>query len=298
VNRAAIDLGSNSILLTIVGPDGEIAHDEARIVGLGRALGDRGTFLPDRMAAARVAFVDYIQIARRYGIAPGQILAVTTSAARRASNAAAFFARVDTELGLSIRTISGQEEAQLSYVGAQLGLPAPVGPLLVIDVGGGSTEVIVGVGSTVASRRSLEIGSVRLTEARFGLERVGSEQRQRAEAEILAFIETLDWPLEPVAAIAVAGTATTLAAMDAQLTTYDGEVVHGHCLSRSALSRWCNRLQRADARERQQLARVSPKRADYLLAGALVIDAILDAAGLEECTVSDRGLRFGLLDGS
>lgn len=300
--RAAIDLGSNSVLLTVVDDSGVVLHDEARIVRLGKNLGDGGAFLPDRMTAARQAMGDYVRTAEALGVPAADIRAVTTSAARRASNAAAFFATVHADLGLTVRTISGEEEARLSYLGAQVDLPLQPGPLCVIDVGGGSSEVVVGIGATPTGRRSLESGSVRLTED-FGLDALGTAgaqpgQVERARAHVAGLVATLAWPLVPTHAVAVAGTATTLAAMDLGLPRFDSAAVHGHRLSREALAAWGTRLQVASPAERRRLAQVSPERADALLAGTLLIDAVLDAAGLGACTVSTRGLRFGVLAGT
>jgi len=295
VSRAAIDLGSNSVLLTVVDDGGLVLHDEARVVGLGKSLGDGGAFLPERMDAAASALADFAATADRLGVPPIRVAAVATSAARRATNARAFFARIRSETGLELRTISGQEEAQLSWLGARSGLEQAPGPLAVIDIGGGSTEVIVGQGPTPRARRSLEAGSVRLTETFLGTGTVGPADLARARGHVKALVATLSWSQRPTRAVAVAGTATTLAAMDAGLIRWDSTVVQGHTLSRARLAALTDALLAASPAKRRQLAQVSPERADFLLAGAVLLDAILEAAGLPGCEVSVRGLRYGLL---
>lgn len=290
---AAVDLGSNSLLLAVQSADGRLLHDQAEVVGLGKGLGDLGEFEPARMAHAEQVLRHYVQVAAAHGVPPKEIRICATSGARRASNAPAFFESMKHALGIDIQTISGDEEAQLSYLGALRGLTLREGPVLVIDLGGGSTEIIIGQGELISYRTSLEVGAVRLTEA-FGL-----DQERPAIQEALAHLQDLlsavVLPHKPSQAVVVAGTATTLAAMDAGLATYKGSAVHGRSLSRQRLDYWQQRMLQATPEERLSLAAVSPKRADYLAGGAAVIGAVLDFCELESCQASDAGLRFGIL---
>jgi len=295
VNRAyaAIDLGSNSLLLAVESADGVLLHDQAEVVGLGKGLGDMGQFEPARMAHAEQVLRHYAQVASSHGIPPQQIRICATSGARRASNAPQFFDQMKRELGIKIQTISGEEEAQLSYLGALRGLELEEGPVLVIDLGGGSTEIIIGQGELISYRTSLEVGAVRLTEA-FGLDQ-DSSGLPGALSHLQDLLAAVVLPAKPSQAVVVAGTATTLAAMDAGLSTYQGKAVHGRLLTRDRLNHWQQRLLHADAGQRQLLACVSPKRADYLAGGATVIATVLGFCGLEACIASDAGLRFGIL---
>lgn len=305
MNRAAIDIGSNTLLLVVVDDTGAVLHDEARVVGLGRGLGDRGVFAPDRLAAAEEVLRSFVGTARRFGIEPWAIEAVATSGGRRAMNAGTFFERIRRDTGLRVRIVTGEEEAHLTWLGAQRDLFGPGGegpeaPLLVVDLGGGSTELVLGEGERVFHRVSLEIGTVRLTEQllcqrgrvpdRFDAGQV-ARLRERVEMELEK--ARLD-PL-PRTVVGVAGTVTTLAAMQLGLERYDSARVHGSTLSRVDLGRWADRLLAADAAQRRQLAAVSPERAEWLLAGAVVLDRVLAAAKRPSLVVSDRGLRFGLL---
>jgi exopolyphosphatase/guanosine-5'-triphosphate,3'-diphosphate pyrophosphatase len=293
--RAAIDIGSNSLLLTVADDAGRLLHDEARVVGLGKGLGDRGLFAPDRMAAAEAVLADYVAIAGRHGVSASNIRAVATSGARRAMNASTWLQRLQRQLQLRVRIISGDEEARLSWIGAMRDLELPAGPLLVVDLGGGSTELVLGEGERIFGRASLEIGSVRLTEAFLGAAAHDSAGLARLRNHVDTQVATVRLEPEPLTVIGVAGTVTTLAAMALGLTAYDAGKVHGSLLTRVDLARFSDRLLAASPEERRTIAAVSPERADYLLAGATVIDRVLQASRRPHLVVSDRGLRFGLL---
>lgn len=293
--RAAIDIGSQSVLLTVLSDDGRVLHDEARVVRLGAGLGDRGMFKPDRMTAARDALTEFVATAVRLGVAAGDIRAAATSASRRALNADTFFRRLQDETGLKVTVISGEEEARLTWAGALHSLELPEGLVLVIDLGGGSTELILGDERAVVTRMSLELGAVRLTESfpelMTGSPRAVSRLREHVE-EVLSGVRL---PSRPRTALGVAGTATTLAAMDAGLTAYDPNVIHGYTLTRLALRRWIDAFLNTDAAARRALAAVDPERADYLLAGSIVLDRVLEVANRQSMKISARGLRYGLL---
>ena len=292
---AAIDIGSNSLLLTVVDGEGRVLHDEAVVVGLGKGLGDGGRFRPDRAAFALALLHRYADRAAALGVRPEEVLVCATSGARRASDAADFFAQVTAETGLRPRTISGEEEAEFAFLGAARGLDLGDGPRVVIDLGGGSTEVVHGVGDTLVSRVSLEIGSVRLTEAFVSGDTVSLAQLDALRAAVEAACAVLSPAPEHAVAVAVAGSATTLAAMTLGLTSYDGAKVHGARVSRDALLDWAERLRVSSPAERAHLAAVSSERAPYLMAGATVLAGVLHRLGLDGLTASDGGLRYGIL---
>lgn len=293
---ASIDLGSNSALLLVVDDDGRVLHDEARVVGLGRGLGDRGLFLPDRMKAAQEALGDYVRVAAGHGVKAWSIRAVATSAARRALNAETFFARVKRDLGLEVAIISGDEEARLTWIGARRDLDLGEADVLVVDLGGGSTELALGRGDEVARRRSLEIGSVRLTEQFLGDGLVDRADLARCRSWIDVALQRFTFTPAPAVVVGVAGTVTTLATMVLGLAEYDAARVHGSTLTRADLARCTERLLAApDATARRALVPASPERADFLVAGAAILDRTLAAAGQSSLRVSDRGLRFALV---
>lgn len=296
--RAAIDIGSNSVLLTVMSDEGVVLHDEARVVGLGRGLGDRGLLAPDRIAAAESALSDYVATAQRLGVEPWAIKAVATSAARRAMNAQTWFSRLQRRHGLRVRIVSGDEEARLTWLGASRDLELPPGPRLVVDLGGGSTELVLGDAERVVHRISLEIGSVRLTEQYLASSLSGSTDpgglaRLRNHVDVEVAKVALD-PL-PRVVVGVAGSVTTLASMVQGLATYDGARVHGSRLDRVDLARIVDRLLPASPDERRALVPSAPERADYLVAGATILDRVLAAARRPSLVASDRGLRYGLL---
>lgn len=292
--RAAIDLGSNSVLLTLL--DGErVVHDEARVVGLGRGVAEGGPFLPDRKAATLGALQDYAEVVRTHGMQPEQVVALTTSAARRATDAEAFFTEVRERTGFSFRVISGQEEATRTFLGAVSGLPLE-GRVLVVDLGGGSTELAMGIDAP-DFRHSHELGSVRLTEAF-----LGEEVRVARPRDLIALREHVDRVLDevplpgrPDQVVGVAGSVTTLMTTALELPTFDAERIHGARLEDVVLGGMEAALLGLDAAGRRAMFPTAPGRADYLLAGIVVLRAVLARAGEASMVVSTRGLRFGAL---
>lgn len=294
--RAAIDIGSNSLLLTVLADDGRVLHDEAEVVGLGKGLGDGGTFATARMEAAMLVLKRYAATALQLGVSPEQVRPVATSASRRASNAPAFFEQVRKETGLITRIISGEEEAHLTWIGARQALDIPDGPVMVIDIGGGSTELALGTQHAQSFRTSLEVGSVRLMEQfALGGDHVSQDALANAEAHVRALLASVTLPEAPLELIGVAGTVTTLFAISSGLETYDSSRVHNHLFSRNELARVCQQLLGANREQRKIIAAISPKRADFLVSGATILRLILETFDQPFCRVSDRGIRFGAL---
>ena len=294
--RAAIDIGSNSLLLLIVNDDGDVLHDQATVVGLGKGLGDRGLFQPDRMQAAEQTLAEYVSTAGEHGVPPQRIRAVATSAARRALNAETWFKRVRRTMGIGVDIISGDEEARLTWLGSLRDLPDCDEPLLVVDLGGGSTELAVGGTKGVAHRVSVPVGSVRLTEEFLGDDVVERANLSRCKSWVDVSLQRFDFD-QPRAAtvVGVAGTVTTLACMAQGLTEYDRDTVHGSHISRTQLQQAMEQLMPMTPDERRKAVPSSPARAAYLVAGAAILDRVLAAAGQEEMLVSDRGLRYGVV---
>ncbi len=294
--RASIDIGSNSLLLLVQDDAGATMADIQNVVGLGKGMGpERGLFRPDRMEAAMAVLVTYACKAREMGVAPAEVHAVATSASRRAMNAPSFYAEVQKKTGLRVQVISGEEEARFTWLGSVVGMDLPAGTTMVIDPGGGSTEVIAGEGRQIRSAVSLEVGTVRLTEQFLGYGAVSASDYAKLRAHVDATIATLAVPSIPKAVVAVAGTATTLMALELGLSTYDAAKVHGGTLSVAALRKWIDRLLAASPEERKALVAVSPGRADTLLAGSTILLRVLEQVRRQALRVSDRGLRHGVL---
>jgi exopolyphosphatase / guanosine-5'-triphosphate,3'-diphosphate pyrophosphatase len=281
---AAVDLGTNTTRLLVADvEDGRIdeVHRETRITRLGEGVDKRGRLLPLPIARVRNALADYRRTLEQLGAE--RTLVVATSAVRDAENGEAFLGEVEWSYGFSTRLVSGDEEAALTRRGVE---PKP--GTLVVDIGGGSTELIVDDFHT-----SLDIGSVRYTE-RF----VHSDPPAAAELDECARAarEMLADRAHATAerAIGVAGTVTTLAALDLGLDRYDRERVHGHRLSRAGARAQLERLAALPLAERREVPALEPERAPVIVAGAVILVAILDHFGLGEVEVSERDILDGI----
>ena len=292
--RAAIDIGSNSLLLTIVGDDKSVLHDQAVVVGLGSGLGDRGLFATERMAAAEAVLADFVRTCQQQGVEPWRIRAVATSAARRAMNAETWLARVRRKLKLRVQIVTGEEEGRLTWMGVTNDLALP-GPLLVVDLGGGSTELVLGEQEMVLQRKSLEMGSVRLTERFLGVGMVEPAGLAQLRRFVDIELAKVDWDLKPRTVVGVGGTVTTFSAMTLGLQKWDADRVHQSRLTAANLAGFIDRFLPANPEQRRQMCPTSPERADYLLAGATVLARVLSTFRRQQLVVSERGLRYGLL---
>ena len=295
--RAAIDIGSNSLLLTVVDDEGTLLEDRVTVVGLGRDVGDDGALRDDRMDRAVAVLGEYAAIAAQLGVPPAAVVPGATSACRRATNRDAFIDRVARETGLHIRLLSGDEEAQYTTAGALSGLDIGPGKTVVLDPGGGSTEFALCEDGRLLQAYSTEIGSVRLIDAALGWGVATAEDIARARPVVEAAMEPASFASAAVQAVGVAGTVTSLAAAELGLKAWDSDAVHGFVLTRTAIQAWIAKLAPLDVEQRRALLPATPDRAETLLAGTLVIDTALGVADVDRVTVSVRGLRFGLLDG-
>jgi exopolyphosphatase/guanosine-5'-triphosphate,3'-diphosphate pyrophosphatase len=298
---AAVDCGTNSIRLLVadVTPSGmRDVHREMRVVRLGQGVDATGVLAPEAIERTRVALADYTLIMRRKGVE--RVRMVATSATRDAANRDDFFAMVRATLGVEAEVISGDEEARLSFAGAVGELDPDDGPFVVVDVGGGSTEVVVGdltdAGPVVRAARSVDIGCVRLTERCLPDDPPTAEQIEKARAvtaEILADAFTAV-PVEGVRTwVGVAGTVTTLSALAMDLPAYDSDVIH---LSR--LHRVAEGLLAMPRDQRAVLGPMHPGRVDVIGGGAIVVEELareLHArAGITELVASEHDILDGI----
>jgi exopolyphosphatase/guanosine-5'-triphosphate,3'-diphosphate pyrophosphatase len=295
MNLATIDIGTNTTLLLVARttPTVEVLADRAEITRLGRGIGRHGELDPEAIARTLAALREYAAIAHGHG---ARVAAVGTEALRRAANAEAFLGPAADILGADVEVIDGQREAALTFR-AVLASFADVatGELVVVDIGGGSTEIVLATDGKVRFRVSLPLGSVRLTEAHVRHDPPTAAEQASIAATIDAAIRPVPFARGPATLVGVAGTVTSLAAMALELTSYDAARVHGHRLSRGDLGRQLARLGEAAQAERERMIGLDPRRADVIHAGALILDRIADAAGVPEIRVSDRGIRWGLL---
>jgi exopolyphosphatase / guanosine-5'-triphosphate,3'-diphosphate pyrophosphatase len=293
---ATIDVGTNTTLLLVARatPEIEVLAERAEITRLGRGIGSSGQLAADGIAATLAVLRDYAGIARGLG---ADIAAVGTEALRRAHNAADFLAPAEEVLGSPIEVIDGEREAALTFRAVLSSFPdARRGRLVVVDIGGGSTEVVMATDGRVDFQTSAGIGSVRLTEQFVRHDPASDDDVaavRRAAGEALATVPFS--ATGPLTLVGVAGTVTSLAAMAQDLASYDPARVHGYQLSRGELARQIDRLRAADQAARERMPGLDPRRADVILAGALILDCIAELAGAAHVRVSDRGIRWGLI---
>lgn len=293
---AAIDCGTNTVLLSIVAttPQGLIPIDErAEITRLGQGLAASGVLTDEAIARTEQVFAGYADAIERAGCT--RVFAVATEALRRAKNGEAARARFDAQLarvGAKLEIIAGQREAMLSFGAVAGSFPQLTGVRTVVDIGGGSTELVVGE-QHIKGVISLPIGSVVLTEKHLRHDPPTEEERRGLVADIDAALASAP-PFEG-AVIGIAGTVTTYAAIALGLDTYDATRVHGMILSRDQLDRDVERLGRMPISDRSRTPGLQPKRADVIYAGGLILSRVLHRADALGCLVSDRGIRWGLL---
>jgi exopolyphosphatase/guanosine-5'-triphosphate,3'-diphosphate pyrophosphatase len=277
-----VDLGTNSTRLLVADvDDGRVDEVERQltITRLGERVDERRRLLPTAVARVRNVLSDYRRELERAGAE--RVLAIATSAVRDADNGEAFLGEVEWSYGFSTRLLSGEEEAELTRRGVANGRGLDPGTL-VLDVGGGSTELITG-----DDRISLDLGCVRLTERFLHSDPPAAEELDAAARAVREALPAL----EPKNAIGVAGTVTSLAALE--LGAYDAERTHGYRLGRETVERELARLASLPLAERRELPGLEPERAPVIVAGAIVVDEVLKRYGLDELEVSERDLLHG-----
>jgi exopolyphosphatase / guanosine-5'-triphosphate,3'-diphosphate pyrophosphatase len=281
---AAIDLGTNTTRLLVADVDeGELEelHRESRITRLGEGVDARRRLLPAPIARVRNVLADYRRVAEGLGVV--RTLVIATSAVRDAENGEAFLGEIEWSYGFATRLLGGNEEALLARRGVGAGRELVPGTVIV-DVGGGSTELVLD-----DFHASVDVGSVRLTERHL---RSDPPTRQELDACARAVRDALP-ELEPRAAIGVAGTVTTLAALDLALDAYDRERVHGHRLTRTGAEVQLARLAALPLAERRTVPALEPERAPVIVAGAVIVVEVLRRYGLDALEVSERDILDG-----
>lgn len=293
---AAIDIGTNSVLLLVAEPGAagfRAVREAAEITRLGKGVGQSGRLAPEAIAATVAAVARFAAEARALGAAH---LAVTaTSAARDAANGRDFLDAVKAQAGVEAQILSGDEEARLSFASARADFGGQ-GPLVVLDIGGGSTELIFGdAAGAIGFKRSFQVGSVRLTERFVREDPISGAELEQLSEHLRQSFAALPLCGADATLVAVAGTATTVLAVARRLEPYDPAQVHGARLTFGEVLATAKALAAASLAERTRLPGLQPKRADVIVAGALILVEAMTALGAREVVVSDRGLRWGLL---
>jgi exopolyphosphatase/guanosine-5'-triphosphate,3'-diphosphate pyrophosphatase len=297
---AAIDCGTNSIRLLIAEPgsSGGLTDLDRRleIVRLGQGVDASGEFHPDALQRTFAAVDQYAELIKKADVPVEKVHFVATSASRDAENRDAFFAGVKQRLGVLPDVISGETEACLSFIGA-LSRVSPQGePVLVMDIGGGSTELIIGsAAGEMRSAISLDIGSVRVAERFLKHNPVANDDLARAAEYIDGLLAGSEVDFASVGTwIGVAGTATTLAGVYLELEHYDRERVHGAVIPLPALEELLHRLARMTVDEIRALPSMHPGRADVITGGALVEARIAARLNVKDLVVSESDILDGI----
>jgi exopolyphosphatase/guanosine-5'-triphosphate,3'-diphosphate pyrophosphatase len=298
---AAIDLGTNTVRVLVADADRATGlrprlADQV-VARLGEGVAERGTLSPAAVARALAAVRGFRERARALGAV--EILLVATAAVRQARDGGRFLDVLRAEPGLATRMVSGDEEARLTLLGATWGLGETSGTFALLDIGGGSTEIVIAVGGEPRVTTSLGLGVVPLVERFFPGERTEPSQLVACRTHVDARLRDEAWPSirphRPSTLVATAGTPTTLAALDLGLDAYDPARVQGHRLALATIHRLTARLAALPLAERARLPVLEPGRADVIVPGAIVLAAALSGLDLPAAVVSDAGLREGVL---
>jgi exopolyphosphatase/guanosine-5'-triphosphate,3'-diphosphate pyrophosphatase len=293
---AVVDMGTNSTRLLVADiHDGRVHEVERRnrVTGLGRGVDLSGQLCSDGIDDVCETVREYIEAYERLGAE--RVTVIATSAVRDAANGDAFVAELRERFALDSRILDGDEEARLTYHGA-CSDREPIEDTLVVDIGGGSTELIVGSGADVISATSLQCGTVRHTERYLRSDPPGTAQLEDLASDVQGLIDAeLPLDVRPSAGIgiAVAGTPTSLAAIDLQLDPYDPDAVHGHRLALGSIQRMCSELSSMTVAQRRELTGLHPDRAPTIVAGVVILIQVMRAFGMPEIEVSEHDILYG-----
>ncbi len=294
---AVIDVGTNSVKFHIGErlEDGSwrTLVDRSEVTRLGEGLREGGDFTPAAIERTVEAIAGMAEEAERYGASA--LAAVGTMGLRIARNSDAVIAGVRERCGVELEVIPGEEEARLAYIAVVSDLGLANGSLVIFDTGGGSTQFTIGQGTRVDDRFSLNLGAVRLTE-QFELDgSVNPEGLEKAMDAISGELGRLDDVPRPDSLVGMGGAVTNMTAVMHHLAVYDPEVVQGSVLTRDEVDRQVELYRSRDSEARRGIVGLQPRRAEVILAGACVVRTVMDKLGRETLSVSDRGLRHGLL---
>jgi exopolyphosphatase/guanosine-5'-triphosphate,3'-diphosphate pyrophosphatase len=294
---AVIDVGTNSVKFHLGErrADGSwrTLVDRAEVTRLGEGLEARGTISEAAWQRTTDAIEGMVVEARSQDVLA--IAAVGTAGLRAAGNAEEVIDAIAAGTGISVEVIPGEEESRLAYLAVESGLGIGGGSLVVFDTGGGSSQFTFGRSGRIDERFSLEVGAVRYTE-QFGLDRGVSDERLReALGAIAADLASLDGRPRPDALVGMGGAITNLTAVMLGLSRYDPDAVQGSVLSLAEVDGQVERYRSLDADGRRSIVGLQPKRAEVILAGACIVRTVMEKLGQDALTVSDRGLRHGLL---
>jgi exopolyphosphatase/guanosine-5'-triphosphate,3'-diphosphate pyrophosphatase len=287
---ASIDLGTHSTRLLVADVDGGRVREIERrltITRLGEGVDADGRLAPDAVERVREALARYRKDIERHGAAT--TLAVATSAVRDSANGREVLEGLGREFGIGTRLLDGREEAELTFRGVLADRTSLAERTLLLDIGGGSTELTLGGPEGIASTTSVQAGSVRMTERHVHSDPPTDGEIAACAADVRALLPVLD----PRDAIGVAGTVTTVAAVELGLEPYDPARVHGRRIAREVVDRVLELLARLPLTERERVPGLEPARAPVIVAGVVILREVLDAYGLEAIEASEHDILHG-----
>jgi exopolyphosphatase/guanosine-5'-triphosphate,3'-diphosphate pyrophosphatase len=295
--QAVIDVGTNSVKFHVGErkPDGTwmTVVDRAEVSRLGEGIAETGAIAEAGIERTLAAIGGMKAEADELGV--DGVTAVGTMGLRTATNSRAFLDLVKERCGITIEVIPGEEEGRVAYLAVQSALGLADGTLVIFDSGGGSTQFTFGDGARVFRQFSVNVGAVRFTE-RFHLDQaVSTEVLQQALSAIAAELAVLDGTAPPDSLVGMGGTVTNITAVMLALSKYEPDKVQGAMIDRSEIDRQIERYRAVGAEERRQIVGLQPKRAEVILAGACIVRTVMDKLGKTDLSVSDRGLRHGVL---
>lgn len=294
----AFDIGTNTVLMLAVEIDGSAPPrpllECSRITRLGRGLDKSGRLDPESAALTLAAIEEFAARGRALGVE--RFVAAGTASLRDAADGPAFIARVRERAGVELETISGLEEASLSHLAVTRGLAIdPSLPILIVDIGGGSTELIRAEPGRPLEMVSMQIGSVRMTERYVHSDPPSAEDVHALIAAIDSAIDAEKWNFHPAKMVGIAGTVTTICAVALAMTDYDAAIVHRHVLARAEIERVIELFRSRPLAQRRKLPGLLEGRADVIYAGAMILLRVMNRFGVSSVIVSDQGVRWGLV---
>jgi len=294
---ASIDIGTNAVLLLIADVDrnGEITaiEHQQRYPRIGKKVDEKYIILPTAFEKIKNILEEYKIIANKFGVE--RIITASTSAVRDSTNKHEFLSYIKTSTGINVELLSGEEEAKLTYDGTINGIKGISKNTVVLDIGGGSTEISFFEQNKFVSY-SLQIGAVRLTERYFKNNPPHDEEILKAKQAIAnEFKNVKQQNLSSYSLIGVAGTMTTLACLEQNLKDFDIQKVSGYRLNKEKINNWLNKLLKMTSEQILQLSNTTKGREDILPAGVLILNEFMMCFHFKEIIVSERGLRYGLI---
>ncbi|HPU62283.1 MAG TPA: Ppx/GppA phosphatase family protein [Bacillota bacterium] len=297
--KAVIDIGTNSIKLYVaeLGPDGSLATviDKNNIARLGEGMDEERTLQQEAIRRNAEAVAEFADLAKSNGA--GEIVAVGTMALRTAKNAKDFIDAVRDLSGIEVRVIPGEEEAEFAYLAVLSGIGASVERLAVCDVGGGSTEFIFGGQAGIDRRFSINLGAVKVSADYLSSDPPSSKEVEDAISYVLDVLKENgvndNMPVDKL--VGIGGTITSMGAVKFKMEKYDPDVIQGSILTRDDVDSLIALFRSVPLDERRSIIGLQPKRAEVIIGGACIVRGIMESLGTDELTMSDRGLRHGLM---